>query len=53
MNSILRSPNAPFDILDAHFIRSLFVIVKPLAFLQINSCEFGWCLKTVGRPFAL
>lgn len=51
--SILRSPNAPLDFLDAHFIRGLFVIIEPLAFLQIDAGEFGRSVKTVRRPFAL
>lgn len=48
-----RSSNVPLNIRDAHFLPRLLVIVKPLAFGQIDARELGAGLEAHGLPFAL
>lgn len=49
----LCSPDLPLDTGDADFLASLFVVVEPLAFGEIDSSEFSAGFCTCSKEFAL
>lgn len=51
--SSLRSPYLELDLLDADFLPSLFVVVEPVAFGEIDAVELGAGLYALGIPVAL
>lgn len=56
---IIRSPhgdltaNSPGNLLDADFLSLLLVIIVPLAINEIDACESGGRINTLGFPFTL
>lgn len=53
IGSVSCSSDLKFHILDADFFARLFVVIKPVAFSQVNGGKFGVSLQTCGLPFAL
>ena len=50
----LRSSDLPFQILDAHLLPRLLIIVKPFPLLQtVDALEFSSGIDSVRKPFPL
>jgi hypothetical protein len=49
----LRTADLPLNLVNAHFLVGLLVILKPFALLQIDGCKLGTSLSTLGKPLAL
>jgi hypothetical protein len=49
----LRSSNLPVHVGDADLLARLFVVVEPLAFIQLDAGELCACLGARGQEFAL
>lgn len=49
----LRSSNLPGDFVDADFIASLLVVVKPFTFVKFDASELGVGVNAIGQPLSL
>lgn len=53
LRSQLRSPDFPLEVLDAHFVICLIVIIEPLAIAQaVYAFKFGPRVYAVREPLA-
>lgn len=51
--SVSSPSNLPLDVLDAHFLARFLIVVKPLAFCQVNASEGSSRVYALGLPFTL